>query len=101
MHQKLLGLLITFDWDAGNYHKSWRKHTVSPKEAEEVFNNDPFMMFDDEKHSQNEKRYHALGMSGEGRMLCISFTIRDHAVRIISARPMNQRERTLYAQKQN
>lgn len=101
MHHKLLELLITFEWDAGNYHKSWRKHNVSIKEAEEIFNNEPFLMFDDIKHSASEKRYHAFGITNEGRKLCVSFTVRSHQVRIISARNMNQKERGLYDQKQN
>jgi hypothetical protein len=101
MHQKLLALLITFEWDTGNYHKSWRKHNVSAKEAEEIFNNEPFMMFDDLKHSRHEKRYHALGTTNAGRKLIVSFTVRNHQVRVISTRTMNEKERKIYGQKQN
>ncbi len=101
MHRNLLELLIQFEWDAGNADKSRRKHNVSPQEAEEIFVNEPFMIFDDLAHSQKETRYLALGITTEGRKLSVSFTIRNNLVRIISARDMSKKELAIYVQKQN
>lgn len=50
-----------FDWNAGNERKSAEKHDVSQFEAEQMFFNEPLLVLEDVKHSQNEDRYHALG----------------------------------------
>ena len=89
-----------FDWDAGNERKSEVKHTVSRFEAEQMFFNQPLLVLADQKHSQNEKRYHALGKSNDARLLHITFTLRsaDTLIRVISARDMHRKERTIYEQ---
>jgi len=101
MHKKLLELLIGFDWDEGNLHKSRRKHGVSTQEAEEVFVNSPLIITDDFKYSETENRYHALGISNEGKKLSVCFTIRNRAIRIISARVMSKKELEIYVKTQN
>ena len=89
-----------FDWDAGNERKSEEKHAVSRFEAEQVFFNEPLLVLADQKHSQNEVRYHALGKSNEARSLHITFTLRsdDTLIRVISARDMHRKERNIYEQ---
>jgi uncharacterized DUF497 family protein len=86
-----------FQWDAGNAQKSEGKHRVSPAEAEQVFFNNPLVL-DDVRHSSEEPRFHALGISDDGRLLHITFTIRESGrmIRVISARPMNRKERAYY-----
>jgi len=90
-----------FDWDDGNNRKSVKKHGVSQSEAEQVFFNDPSTTVLDMKHSSDEPRLHALGRTDDGRLLHISFTLRkaETLIRVISARGMNRKERTLYATK--
>lgn len=85
-----------FDWDEGNSFKNKIKHDVETWEAEEVFLNEPLLLSEDEKHSQDEDRYHALGKTNKGRRLLIAFTIRDQQIRVISARPMDKDERSKY-----
>ena len=85
-----------FEWDEGNHDKNWLKHQVTFKEAEEVFGNQPLLLLADEKHSKKENRYFALGKTDQDRWLLLVFTVRRERVRIISARPMNQRERSTY-----
>ncbi len=89
-----------FDWDDGNARKSLDKHSVTQAEAEQVFAGEP-LLAEDFKHSQTEVRYQALGETIEGRHLHVTFTIRGDGrkIRIISARDMNRREKTLYEQK--
>lgn len=89
-----------FDWDDGNSRKSARKHDVSQPESEQAFFNDPLLVVPDVKHSAEEVRLHALGHTDEGRLLHITFTLRDDGtlIRVISARDMSRKERTLYAQ---
>jgi uncharacterized protein len=88
-----------FEWDDGNARKN-DKHGVSMAESEQVFFNAPLLMIADIKHSQDEPRYHALGKTDEGRTLHITFTLRHEgaSIRIISARDMHRKERTIYEQ---
>lgn len=89
-----------FDWDAGNERKSVEKHDVSQFEAEQVFFNEPLLVLEDVKHSQNEDRYHALGKTDRTRLLHIPFTLRSSGslIRVISARDMHRKERVIYEQ---
>jgi uncharacterized protein len=87
-----------FDWDAGNLSKSAAKHGVLPGEAEQVFFNEPLLVVVDEKHGGTETRLHALGQTNDGRLLHITFTLREEGrkIRVISARDMHRKERKLY-----
>jgi uncharacterized protein len=85
-----------FDWDKSNISKNWISHKVSAGESEEVFFNEPFFLFADNKHSESEKRYFVLGETNDGRRLFIVFTIRKQLIRIISSRDMHRKERSEY-----
>lgn len=85
-----------FEWDSGNTAKNSRKHHVSCEEAEQVFFNRPLLVIDDPVHSSSEPRAKVFGVSHEKRLLTISFTRRHQHIRIISARPMNRREKKIY-----
>jgi len=88
-----------FDWDEGNRRKSVEKHEVSQAEAEQVFFSGPLIAAD-QKHSAKEARFHALGRTDNGRLLHVTFTLRQGAtlIRVISARDMHRTERNRYAQ---
>lgn len=88
-----------FDWDDGNARKN-DKHGVSMAEAEQVFFNAPILLLEDAKHSQRELRLHALGKTDDGRLLHITFTLRNASelIRVISARDMHKKERVSYEQ---
>ena len=94
-----LAKITGFDWDGGNARKN-DKHGVSTAEAEQAFFNDPLLLLADSKHSQGELRVHALGKTDEGRTLHITFTLRNggESIRVISARDMHRKERTIYEQ---
>ena len=94
-----LPAIVGFDWDDGNARKN-EKHGVSQSEAEEVFFDQPLLLLEDTRHGGQELRYHALGKTHEGRMLHITFTLREDGtlIRVISARDMHRKERTIYAQ---
>ena len=91
--------IIGFDWDDGNARKN-DKHGVSTAEAEQAFFNEPLLMIADTKHSRGEPRFHALGKTDEGRTLHITLTLRNagERIRVISARDMHRKERTIYEQ---
>lgn len=92
---KVLPEPIFFEWDKGNINKNLIKHSVTNKEAEEVFNNQP-LISEDIKHSEKELRFQALGKTDKERLLFLSFTIRKNKIRIISARDMNKKEVSKY-----
>lgn len=69
---------------------------MSPSECEEAFLNCPLLAAMDEKHSAAEARYYLLGHTDSGRPLFVVFTIRKTLIRVITARDMNRRERSLY-----
>lgn len=86
-----------FDWDEGNSDKNWEKHKVSRLESEQVFFNDPFVVYMDEKHSQKEARYLVMGVTNKGRTLTLILTLRmNKLIRVISARDMSKNERRAY-----
>ena len=94
-----LGLVIGFEWDSGNRRKNAVKHSVTQMEAEEVFFNNPLLISIDDKYSEIENRYLALGKTNKDRGLTIIFTLRQNGtlIRVISARDQHRKERHLYA----
>jgi hypothetical protein len=81
-----------FEWDEANVEKNWERHRVTPKEAEDVFFHDPFVMRSDPGHSRREKRYRAMGKTARDRKLFVAFTIRGTLIRVISVRDMSRKE---------
>jgi len=70
---------------------------ISCEEAESVFSQREILVLKDESHSQAEERWHGFGRSNQDRLLSVTFTVRKNLLRVISARPMNKRERKHYA----
>ena len=85
-----------FEWDEGNLVKNWEKHQVSASECEQIFFNQPLVTSTDPEHSAQEVRFFALGHTDGGRLLFVVFTVREHRIRVISARDMSRRERKVY-----
>lgn len=89
---------IEFEWDESNEKKLLARHGLGRTEVEQPFFN-IHLLRPDEKHSGYEKRYNLLGITDSRRVLFITFTIRKDKIRVISARPADRRERTIYGQK--
>lgn len=98
MEELTINDCIGFEWDEANATKIWNKHDVLPAECEQVFFNEPLLLFEDIKHSCEEKRIYVLGKTDDARALFIVFTIRNELIRIISARDMSKKERKIYEQ---
>lgn len=62
------------------------------------FFNDPLLLLLDNKHNQMKTRYHAYGKTNHDRKLHITLTLRerDTLIRVISARDMHRKKRTIY-----
>lgn len=89
---KVKGRVVEFEWDKWNLDKSYVKHGIIPKEAEEVFISEEAFVVPDVKHSQKEDRFIILGKSVSGKNLFVVFTIRGDKVRVVSARRMHKKE---------
>lgn len=93
---KVFSGVTLFDWDEGNLLKNWKKHGVTHLESEQVFFNEPLIVQDDDKHSEDEPRWYGLGSTDAKRLLMVVFTIRSNKIRVISARDMKRKERKIY-----
>ena len=85
-----------FEWDQGNSTKNWKKHEVSQSECEQAFFNSPVTLFPSSNTDYDESRLVLLSKSNKGRLLTIIFTIRNTKIRVISARDMSRKERSIY-----
>ena len=87
---------MQFTWDAAKAKRNLSKHGVSFDEASTVFRDPLAVIFQDHDHSVGETREIILGQSLPGRVLLVSFVELSEAVRIISARRADARERQTY-----
>ena len=84
-----------FEWDDAKARANIARHRVTFEMAREALD-DPFTVgWLDESERYGEDRYVALGMV-EGRLLNVVYTMRDHRIRLISARGAEPWERRLY-----
>ena len=88
---------LEFEWDDKKEASNIKKHGCSFDEAITVFNDPLSLIFDDEKHSDEEEREIIIGHSILRRLLLISFTERGRdLIRIISCRKATKHERKQY-----
>ena len=92
--------MIRFEWSPVKAAVNEGKHGVRFVEATTVFGQVLTAYVPDPAHLVGEARFLAVGFSSRGRVLLISYTERDEAVRIISAREATPRERRSYERRQ-
>jgi hypothetical protein len=85
-----------FEWDNGNSTKNWEMHQVRREECEQAFFNRPWLVAEDARHSEAERRFVLLGRTDSGRHLMVVFVKRGKLVRVISARDMTKKERRAF-----
>jgi len=91
-----------FAWDIRKALINFEKHGVSFEEGATIFSDPDGLNWEDLAHSALEKRYKRLGMSTEGNILIIVYTVRrlrygQETIRIISARRASRKERKAYS----
>lgn len=75
-----------------------RKHGVPLDEAAGSLL-DPFALVREDEDAKGEMRFILVGMSREGRLLTVCYTLRDEeTIRLISARRATRREERQYAE---
>jgi uncharacterized DUF497 family protein len=87
---------IEFDWDDGN-KRHLAVHRVTPSEFEQVVNNEPLEL--DYESNDGEDRYRAVGLTSEGRLLTVVFTIRSSKVRGITAFPATAADKRAFLER--
>lgn len=87
---------MQFEWDEVKASYNSSKHGVSFEEAKTVFDDPLYVDFYDPDHSEDEDRYLIIGQSNRGRLLIASYTEREGAIRLISARAATRSEREAY-----
>ena len=85
---------ILFEWDEEKNEINMHKHGIRFELALRVFYDENRLEEYDEAHSESEDRYISLGYVNG--VLVVVHTDRDEAIRIISARPADKKERMKY-----
>ena len=85
-----------FEWDEEKARTNERKHGVSFEEAKSCFLDVFAVESYDVDHSNGKDRFVMMGRSARDRILVVAFTIRERAIRIISAREALWQERLEY-----
>lgn len=98
--------MLLFQWDAFKAAINFTKHGVSFSEASTVLSDPDRVEFFDNRHSDAEDRFWALGCSEFGRVLLVVYTFRSSShgkenhyyFRVISARLAKKGEIQIYRQ---
>jgi hypothetical protein len=85
---------MDFEWDTAKEIANRKKHGVDFRTAAKVFL-DPHVIEFDDFDVADEPRFSAIGLV-DGRMLFVTYTMRDTVVRIISARGAEPHEKRKY-----
>lgn len=90
---------MRFSWDERKNRANLRKHGVSFEAARLAFA-DPFVIFEQDRESDNEVRWQAIGKVSGKTLLLVAHTYEDdegeETTRIISARRAATRESEIY-----
>lgn len=90
--------MIAFEWDTDKARGNVRKHGVTFEETRSCFYDPRQIAFYDPDHSDDEDRELLIAHSNQGRVLIVSYAIRNDVIRIISARKSTKSEEIRYAQ---
>jgi uncharacterized DUF497 family protein len=85
----------TFEWSDAKAALNRRNHGVSFEMARDAFRDVFAIEWTDDRPSDAEERFVTVGMV-EGRLLFVSYTLREERIRIISARLAEPHERRRY-----
>ena len=93
-------MALRFVWDPRKALANQRWHGVDFTEVETAFDDLLSITIPDPHHSTEELRFLLLGLSSRGRLLVVAHTERGDAIRLISARRANRRERRTYEEEE-
>ncbi len=84
---------MKFEWNEGKKANNLEKHGISFEEATDLFDGRDTKVVIDDRKDYGEVRFIAMGASNIGNVLVVVFVVRNDAIRIISARKANKKER--------
>lgn len=88
---------MKFEWDENKNQINIRKHKIDFLEASKVFYDPNFIVNEDTRHDYGEARYQVVGsIDIHGIIFVVHAERHDNAIRIISARKANKKEKRLY-----
>ena len=93
--------MIKFEWDDNKNQANIKKHGISFEDAASVFQDEGALIIADEEHSESEERFILIGFSFKANLLvvCHCYREKDSAIRIISARKADKKERQKYIER--
>jgi uncharacterized protein len=86
---------MIFEWDEDKNRKNIQKHGIDFNDAKEVFQDQNRLTSPDLRKDYGEIRWKTIG-NILGLIFSVIFTLRNSAVRIISARKASKKERDEY-----
>ena len=94
---------MNFDWDNNKNQSNITKHGISFEEAIAIFDDPNILTFEDVRFNYGETRFVSIGqitiITQEKKVIIVVIhTQRNQAIRLISARKANERERKSYEQ---
>lgn len=88
---------MELEYDPQKAKSNLSKHGISFEEAATALY-DPLALVQEDRDSTEENRWVLVGLSGQGNLLTVVYTLRDEEViRLISARKATRREAKYYA----
>jgi len=89
---------LRFEWNEKKAVANLKKHGVSFENAKSVFWDEAALLLADEHHSDDEERFHLLGLDWSSRELvvCHCYRQEDDLIRIVSARKAERWEQQIY-----
>jgi uncharacterized DUF497 family protein len=86
-----------FEYDASKSESNRKKHGITFKQAELIWSGDhPVISRRDNRLEYGEARFQAIGLLPNLICIVVVYTLRNRAIRIISARQAEKREREFY-----
>ena len=86
--------MVKFEWDEQKNKTNIKKHGIDFRDAQDIFHSIR-LSFEDKRREYREKRIITVGLIGKS-VCVVVYTMRDDAIRLISARKANGRERRRY-----
>jgi len=86
---------MRFVWDERKRQQTLKTRNIDFRSVVPLFTNHTRIVIPDNRRDYGEDRFHLYGLL-DGNLFHVTFTVRDDAIRIISARRANKRERRSY-----
>ncbi len=89
---------MKFEWDENKNKSNLKKQGIDFSDAQKVFNDEDNLIAPDLRKDYGESRWKIIGKV-YGVIISVIYTIRNEAIRIISARRASKKERKEYNSK--